>query len=75
MRSCRPAGHPTVASTNTILTNAAFAKAYYLEQNEYVEWPPEEGLYTVSVPGQHDLGLALPCNSDSPRPTSPNAPT
>ncbi|MEV5650237.1 DUF5938 domain-containing protein [Nocardia sp. NPDC052254] len=58
-------GHPTVASTNTILTNAAFAKAYYLEQNEYVEWPPEEGLYTVSVPGQHDLGLALPWGGTS----------
>ncbi|WP_040833432.1 DUF5938 domain-containing protein [Nocardia brevicatena] len=58
-------GHPTVASTNTILTNAAFAKAYYLEQNEYVEWPPENGLYTVSVPGQHDLGLALPWGGTS----------
>ncbi|MBF6148643.1 MULTISPECIES: DUF5938 domain-containing protein [Nocardia] len=58
-------GHPTVASTNTILTNAAFAKAYYLEQNEYVEWPPEEGLYTVSVPGQHELGLALPWGGTS----------
>ncbi|WP_280314774.1 DUF5938 domain-containing protein [Nocardia wallacei] len=58
-------GHPTVASTNTILTNAAFAKAYYLEQNEYVEWPLEEGLYTVSVPGQHDLGLALPWGGTS----------
>lgn len=58
-------GHPTVASTNTILTNAAFAKAYYLEQNEYVEWPPENGLYTVTVPGQHELGLALPWGGTS----------
>ncbi|GLY50264.1 DUF5938 domain-containing protein [Lentzea sp. NBRC 102530] len=53
-------GYPTVASTNTILTNAAFAKAYYLEQNEYVEWPPDAGLYELVVPGQHELGLALP---------------
>ncbi|MCT2584539.1 DUF5938 domain-containing protein [Actinophytocola gossypii] len=53
-------GYPTVASTNTILTNAAFAKAYYLEHNEYVEWPPEAGLYELAVPGQHELGLALP---------------
>jgi short subunit dehydrogenase-like uncharacterized protein len=53
-------GYPTVASTNTILANAAFAKAYYLEQNEYVEWPADAGLYELVVPGQHELGLALP---------------
>ena len=53
-------GYPTVASTNTILTNAAFAKAYYLEQNQYVEWPADAGLYELVVPGQHELGLALP---------------
>lgn len=58
-------GHPTVASTNTILTNAAFSKAYYLEENEYVEWPADAGLYTVSVPGQHELGLALPWGGTS----------
>ena len=58
-------GHPTVASTNTILTNAAFSKAYYLEQNEYVEWPAEDGVYQVVVPGQHDLGLALPWGGTS----------
>ncbi|GAA5154302.1 DUF5938 domain-containing protein [Amycolatopsis dongchuanensis] len=58
-------GHPTVASTNTILTNAAFAKAYYLEQNEYVEWPADAGLYDVVVPGQHELGLALPWGGTS----------
>lgn len=58
-------GHPTVASTNTILTNAAFSKAYFLEQNEYVEWPAEEGVYQVVVPGQHDLGLALPWGGTS----------
>jgi short subunit dehydrogenase-like uncharacterized protein len=58
-------GYPTVASTNTILTNAAFAKAYYLEQNEYVEWPPDGGLYELVVPGQHELGLALPWGGTS----------
>lgn len=58
-------GHPTVASTNTILTNAAFSKAYYLEQNQYVEWPVEEGATQVVVPGQHDLGLALPWGGTS----------
>ncbi|MFD4406320.1 DUF5938 domain-containing protein [Nocardia sp. NPDC058499] len=58
-------GHPTVASTNTILTNAAFAAAYYLEQNEYVEWPADGGLYELVVPGQHELGLALPWGGTS----------
>lgn len=58
-------GHPTVASTNTILTNAAFSKAYYLEQNQYVEWPADDGLYEVVVPGQHELGLALPWGGTS----------
>ncbi|MGO9216943.1 MAG: DUF5938 domain-containing protein, partial [Streptosporangiaceae bacterium] len=48
-------GLPTIASTRTILVNAALAKAYYLEQNEYVEWPADAGLYTVVVPGQHEL--------------------
>ncbi|ASR37007.1 saccharopine dehydrogenase [Prauserella marina] len=58
-------GYPTVASTNTILTNAAFSSAYYLEQNEYVEWPPDGGLYELVVPGQHELGLALPWGGTS----------
>lgn len=53
-------GMPTVASTRTILVNAALAKAYYLEQNSYAEWPADAGLYTVTVPGQHETGLALP---------------
>jgi hypothetical protein len=53
-------GLPTIASTRTILANAALAKAYYLEQNEYTEWPADAGLYTVTVPGQHETGLALP---------------
>ena len=58
-------GFPTVASTLTILVNAAMAKAYYLEQNEYVEWPADTGLQTVTVPGQHEVGLALPWGGTS----------
>ena len=38
-------GMPTIASTRTILVNAALAKAYYLEQNAYAEWPADGGLY------------------------------
>ncbi len=58
-------GAPTVASTRTILVNAALAKAYYLEQNGYAEWPADGGLYTVTVPGQHETGLALPWGGTS----------
>jgi short subunit dehydrogenase-like uncharacterized protein len=58
-------GFPTVASTRTILVNAALAKAHYLEQNSYVEWPADGGLYDVMVPGQHETGLALPWGGTS----------
>ena len=58
-------GSPTIASTQTIFVNAALAKAYYLEQNEYVEWPADGGLYDVTVPGQHQTGLALPWGGTS----------
>jgi len=53
-------GTPTVASTRTILVNACLSKAYYLEQNQYAEWPADAGLYDVVIPGQHETGLALP---------------
>ncbi len=58
-------GSPTVASTQTILVNAAMAKAYYLEQNQYVEWQPDAGLYSLSIPGQHEAALALPWGGTS----------
>jgi short subunit dehydrogenase-like uncharacterized protein len=58
-------GMPTIASTRTILVNAALARAHYLEQNEYVEWPADAGLYGVTVPGQHETGLALPWGGTS----------
>src|SRR5438105_6233939 len=58
-------GMPTIASTRTILVNACLAKAYHLEQNKYVEWPADAGLYDVTVPGQHETGLALPWGGTS----------
>lgn len=58
-------GSPTIASTQTIFVNAAMSKAYYLEQNEYVEWPSDGRLYDIIVPGQHQLGLALPWGGTS----------
>jgi len=58
-------GFPTVASTRTILVNAALSKAFYLEQNSYVEWPADTGLTDVSIPGQHETGLALPWGGTS----------
>ena len=58
-------GSPTIASTQTILVNAATSKAYYLEQNKYVEWQPDAGLYNVTIPGQHEAALALPWGGTS----------
>ena len=58
-------GSPTVASTLTILVNAALAGAFYLEQNQYVPWDPEAGLYQLAIPGQHELALALPWGGTS----------
>ena len=58
-------GSPTVASTKTILVNAALAKAFYLDQNEYVEWPADGTIYELAIPGQHEIGLALPWGGTS----------
>jgi short subunit dehydrogenase-like uncharacterized protein len=58
-------GSPTIASTQTILVNAATSKAFYLEQNQYVEWPADAGLYSLSIPGQHEAALALPWGGTS----------
>jgi hypothetical protein len=58
-------GSPTVASTETILVNAALAKAHYLEQNQYVEWPADGTIYELAIPGQHQTGLALPWGGTS----------
>ena len=58
-------GSPTIASTQTILVNAATSKAYYLEQNQYVEWQADAGLYNLAIPGQHEMALALPWGGTS----------
>jgi hypothetical protein len=58
-------GQPTIASTLTILVNAALAGAYHLEQNRYVPWDPDAGLYQLAIPGQHELALA--CRGAAPR--------
>ena len=58
-------GSPTVASTETILVNAAQSKAYFLDQDQYVEWDPNHGLYQLAIPGQHELALALPWGGTS----------
>ena len=58
-------GSPTIASTQTILVNAATSKAFYLEQNQYKEWQPDAGLYQLAIPGQHEMALALPWGGTS----------
>lgn len=50
-------GFPTYASTQTIFTILQ-ADHFYLEQNQYVQWPPA-GSYEVVVPGQHQTAMAL----------------
>jgi len=41
------------------------SKAYYLEQNAYVEWPATAACTTSRFPGQHETGLALPWGGTS----------
>ncbi|HET6152773.1 MAG TPA: DUF5938 domain-containing protein [Marmoricola sp.] len=58
-------GSPTIASTQTILFNAALSGAHYLEQDAYVPFDPEAGHYQLAIPGQHELALALPWGGTS----------
>ncbi|MFT4084460.1 MAG: DUF5938 domain-containing protein [Nocardioides sp.] len=58
-------GSPTIASTRTILVNAATSTAHYLEQNAYVEFDPNQGLVPLVVPGQHELAQSLPWGGTS----------
>lgn len=58
-------GSPTIASTRTILVNAATSSAYYLEQNSYVPFDVNAGLVSLVVPGQHELALSLPWGGTS----------
>lgn len=58
-------GSPTIASTRTILVNAATSTAHYLQQNAYVDFDPGQGLVPLVVPGQHELALSLPWGGTS----------
>ena len=58
-------GSPTIASTRTILVNAATSAAHYLDQNEYVQFDAAQGLLPLVVPGQHELALSLPWGGTS----------
>lgn len=58
-------GSPTIASTRTILVNAATSSAYYLQQNEYAPFDPTQGLVPLVVPGQHELAQSLPWGGTS----------
>ncbi|HEY5882100.1 MAG TPA: DUF5938 domain-containing protein [Nakamurella sp.] len=58
-------GSPTIASTQTILVNAATSAAHYLEQNTFVPFDPNQGLLPLVIPGQHELALSLPWGGTS----------
>ncbi len=58
-------GSPTIASTRTILVNAAGGAAYHLEENQYVPFDPAQGLVPLVVPGQHELAQSLPWGGTS----------
>ncbi len=58
-------GSPTIASTMTILVNAATSGAFHLQQNQYQPWDPDGGLSQLVIPGQHELALALPWGGTS----------
>ncbi|QCW50586.1 saccharopine dehydrogenase [Nocardioides dongxiaopingii] len=58
-------GSPTIASTQTILFNAATSAAHHLQQNQYVPFDPGQGLVPLVVPGQHELALSLPWGGTS----------
>jgi short subunit dehydrogenase-like uncharacterized protein len=51
-------GFPTYASTQTIFSILT-ADFFYLEQNQYVQWPATAKAEVV-VPGQHQTAMALP---------------
>jgi len=58
-------GSPTIASTETILVNAASSAPHFLEQNQYVGFDPAAGLVPLVVPGQHELAQSLPWGGTS----------
>ena len=56
-------GFPTYASTQTIFTILK-ADWFHLVENEYVRWDPTASFETT-VPGQHDLAIAVPWGGQS----------
>jgi hypothetical protein len=58
-------GMPTKASTATIFT-ILMADHHYLEQNQYVKYPPA-AYFEVVLPGQHETALVM-SNWSSPHP-------
>jgi len=56
-------GFPTVASTQTIFTILR-ADWFHLAENQYVKWDPTAN-YEVSVPGQHEMAIAVPWGGQS----------
>lgn len=56
-------GFPTYASTQTIFTILK-ADHYYLENNQYRQWDPTT-TFQVVIPGQHELGIAVPWGGTS----------
>lgn len=56
-------GLPTFASTQTIFTILQ-ADWYYLDNNEYMPWE-HTAAYDAVVPGQHELGIAIPWGGQS----------
>ncbi|GEE02151.1 hypothetical protein nbrc107696_25970 [Gordonia spumicola] len=58
-------GSPTIASTRTILVNAAGGAAYHLAENQYVPFDPVPSLVPLVVPGQHELAQSLPWGGTS----------
>ena len=67
-------GSPTIASTQTILVNAALSDAYYLEQNPYVAVGPRGRALPAGDPGPARAG-AWPCRGAAPRTRSGTAAT
>jgi short subunit dehydrogenase-like uncharacterized protein len=51
-------GMPTYASMQSVFT-ILMADHFYLEQNEYVQWPAASS-FNVAVPGQHQTAIAMP---------------
>ena len=59
-------GSPTIASTQTILVNAAHGRARTTwSRTSTCRGIADAGLYQLVIPGQHELALALPWGGTS----------